>query len=79
MLPITENRIEKLLAASSFFSCHFCLIRWSKTYAFFLGPHCLISAHTQDFELKFSIQTKFDTLISNLKLYFQYIILMTSG
>ena len=31
-----------------------------------------VSAYTQDYELKLSIQMKFDTLISNLKSYFQY-------
>ena len=42
------------------------------------GPHCNISAYTQDYELKFSIDMNFDTLISNLKSYFQYGILMTT-
>ena len=42
------------------------------------GPHCNISAYAQDYELKFSIQMNFDTLISNLKSYFQYEIVMTS-
>ena len=42
------------------------------------GPHCNISAYTQDYELKFGIQMNFDTLISNLKSYFQYEIVMTS-
>ena len=36
------------------------------------GPQCIISAYTQDYKLKFSTQTNFDTLISNLKFYFQY-------
>ena len=38
----------------------------------------IISAYTQGYELKFSTQTNFDTLISNLKSYFQYDIVMTS-
>ena len=42
------------------------------------GPHCNILAYTQDYELKFCIQMNFDTLISNLKSYFQYGIVMTS-
>ena len=42
------------------------------------GSHCNISACTQDYELKFSIQMNFNTLISNLKSYFQYEIVMTS-
>ena len=40
--------------------------------------YCIISAYTQDYELKFTRQTNFDTLISNLKSYFQYKIVMTS-
>ena len=37
-----------------------------------------ISAHTEDYDLKFSIKTNFGTLISNLKQYFQCDIAMTS-
>ena len=40
--------------------------------------HCIISVSIQDFELKLGTRTKFDTLISNLKLDFQYDIVMTS-
>ena len=36
-----------------------------------------ISAYTSDYELKFSTQTKFDTLILNLNSYDQYKIVMT--
>ena len=42
------------------------------------GGHCNISAYAQDYELKFSIQTKFDTLISNPNSYVQYKIVMAS-
>ena len=42
------------------------------------GPHCNNSAYTQDYELKFSTHINFDTLISNLKSYFQYGIVMMS-
>ena len=31
-----------------------------------LGPHCIMSAYTQGYELKFCTETNFDTLISNL-------------
>ena len=41
-------------------------------------PHCIISASIQDFELKLSTFTTFGTLISNLKLNFQYNIVMMS-
>ena len=41
-------------------------------------PHCNISANTQAYELKISIGMNFDTLMSNLKSYFQYGIVMTS-
>ena len=42
------------------------------------GSHRNISAYTQHFELKFSIPTKLDTLISNLNSYVQYKIVITS-
>ena len=42
------------------------------------GPNCNISAHTYDYGLKFSTQTKFDTLILNLNSYVHYRIVMTS-
>ena len=41
-------------------------------------PHCNISANTQDYELRISIHINFDTLMSNLKSYFQYEIVMMS-
>ena len=41
------------------------------------GPQCNIKAYAQDYELKFNIQINFDTVISNLKSYFQYEIVMT--
>ena len=44
----------------------------------FYDTDCIISASIQDFELKLNTQTKFDALISNLKLNFQYNIVMTS-
>ena len=40
-------------------------------------PNCNISACAKDYELKFSAQTKFDTLILNLNSYVQYKIVMT--
>ena len=43
-----------------------------------ITAHCNISANTQDYELKISIHMNFDTLMSNLKSYFQYGIVMTS-
>ena len=39
--------------------------------------HCIIPDSIQNFELKLHTQTKFDTLISNLKSNFQYDIVMT--
>ena len=43
------------------------------------GPLFNISAYSEGYDLKFSIQTKFDTLISNLKSHFQYDIFMMSS
>ena len=80
-LPITENRIEKLLLV------HFCFFFYlpllfrqtvEKLHILF-GSQCNISACAQDFPLKFGMLTKFDTLISNLKSYFQNKINMTSS
>ena len=41
-------------------------------------PQCVISAYTEDYELKFSIQINLSTLISKPKLHFQYNTVMTS-
>ena len=71
-LPITENRTEKLLLVHFLF-----LGRWSKNYSFFSCVTCNISAYAKHFQMKFSIHTKFDTLISNLNLYVQCKIVMT--
>ena len=54
------------------------LRRRVKKFCLLFGPHCIITSETQDNELKFNIHTNFDALISNLKLYFQYNIVMTS-
>ena len=51
------------------FYCHFYRQMVEKLCVLF-GPHCFLSAYTQDYELKFSTQTNFDTLISHLKFYF---------
>ena len=75
-LPINENRIEKLLVVRFLLLLLFRPIVEKLRILF--GPHCNISAYTQDQELKFSIQMNFDTLISNLKSYFKYEIVMTS-
>ena len=77
-LLMTENRIKKLLLVRFLLPFFFC--QMVENYAFYIlfGPHYIISAYTQDYELKFSIKTNFDTVISNLKLHFQYNIIMTS-
>ena len=75
MLPINENRIETLPLVRFLLLLLFQLIV-EKLRIF--GPHCIISAYAQDYEVKFSIQMNFDTLTSNLKSYFQYEIIMTS-
>ena len=46
-LAITENRIEQV-----------CFLLLTSVF----GPHCIISAYTQDYELKFSTQANFDTI-----------------
>ena len=74
-LSITENRIEKLLLVR--FLLPFLFRQMDEKLRILFEPHCIISAYTQDYELKFSTQTNFDTLISNLKFYFQYDIVMT--
>ena len=76
MLSITQNRIGKLLLVR--FLLTFLFRQMIKKLRVLLGPHCIISTYTQDYELKFSTQTNFDTLISNLKFYFQYYIVVTS-
>ena len=76
-LPITENRIEKLLLVRFLLPSLFGQMV-EKLCILAFGPHCIISAYTLDYALKISIQTNFDTLISNFKLYFQYDIVMTS-
>ena len=75
-LPINENRIEKFLLVRFLLLLLFRLIVEKLRILF--GPHCNISAYTQDYELKFGIQMNFHTLISNLKSYFQYGIVMMS-
>ena len=64
-LPITKNRIEKLLLVPILLPL---LFRQMVEQLLFFGH----IAYTQDYELKFSIQTKFYTLISNLNLHVQY-------
>ena len=53
-----------------------------KHYSFFLGhiaiSQPILASYAQHYELKFSMHTKFDTLISNLNSYVQYKIVMTS-
>ena len=72
---INQNRIEKLLLVRYLLLLLF-RVMVKKLRIF--GPHCNISVYTQDYELNISIQINFDTLISNLKSYFQYKIVMTS-
>ena len=74
-LPMNENRTEKFLLVRFLLLLLFRLIV-EKLRMF--GKHCNISGYTQDYELKFNIHTNFDILISNLKSYFQYGIVMTS-
>ena len=63
-VPITENRIEKLLLVR--FLLPLLFRQMVEKLLVIFGSHCNISACTQHFELKFSRDTKFDTLISNL-------------
>ena len=70
-----KNRIKKFLLVRFLLMLLFRLMV-EKLHIF--GPHCNISANTQDYELKISIHMNFDTLMSNLKSYFQYRIVMTS-
>ena len=75
-IPINENRIENLLIVRFLLLLLFWLIIEKLRILF--GPHCNISAYANDYELKFSTEMNFDTLISNLKSYFQYEAVMTS-
>ena len=74
-LPINENRIEKFLLVCLLLMLLFPVIV-KKLHNF--GPHCNISAYTQDYEMKFTTHINFDALISNPKSYFRYGIIMTS-
>ena len=73
-LPITENRIEKLLLICFLLSFLFGQLENCVVF----GSHCITSAYTHDNESKLNTETNFDTLIPNLKLNFQYDIVMTS-
>ena len=75
-LPKSQNKIEN--SCWFVFYCLFLLRPIVKIVCILFKPHCIISASIQDFELKLRTQTKFDTLISNLKLNFHYGIVMTS-
>ena len=61
-LPILENRVEKLLLVC--FYGLFLFRQMVEKLWVLSGPYCIISAYTQDYEFKLSIQTNFDT---NLK------------
>ena len=69
-LPITENRITEFLLVC--FLLPLLFRQMVEKLLVLFGSHCKI------FELKFSIRTKFDTLVSNLNSYVQYKIVMTS-
>ena len=71
-----KTELEKLLLVHFLLLLLFGLIIKKSIVLF--GPHCNISTCAQDYELKFSIQMNFDTLISNLKSYFQYDIVVMS-
>ena len=73
-LPKSENRIE-----SSYWSIFYCLLFRSivKIACILFRPQCIILASIHRFEFKLSTKTKFDTLISNLKLNLQYDVIMT--
>ena len=76
-LSINENRCGKTPTGPVFFLLLLFRLIVEKLRILF-EPHCDISAYTQNYELKFTIQINFDTLISNLKSYFQYGIVMMS-
>ena len=73
-LAITENRIEQLLQVR--FLLPFLFRQMVNKLCFLFGPYCIISAYTQDYELKFSTQANFDTMVSNF--IFNTDIFMTS-
>ena len=75
-LSFLEMKTELKIDTGSFFIDAFVSADSRKITHF--GPHCNISANTQDYELKVSIHKNFDTLMSNLKSYFQYGIVMMS-
>ena len=75
-LLIIENRIEKVLLVCFVLPLLFRQMVVKLLVLF--GPHCNISTYTQDCELKITIQTKFDALISNLNSYVKNEIVMTS-
>ena len=70
-LPITENRIEKLLLVR--FLLILLLRPMVEKFPILFGQNCNI----KDYELKFSTQRKFDTSILNLNLYVRYKVVMT--
>ena len=70
-----QNRIEKFLLVRFLLMLLFRLIVEKLSIC---GQHCNASANTQDYELKISIHINFNTLMSNLKSYFQYGIDVTS-
>ena len=61
-----------------FYISSFLLRRIAEILCVLFRPDYIISASIEDFELKLSTQANFDTLISNLRLYFQYDIFKTS-
>ena len=69
-LSITKNRIQKLLLVR--FLLPLLFRQMVEQLHVFWESHSNISAYAQDYELKFSIRTKFDTLTSNLNLHVQY-------
>ena len=71
-----QNRIEKLLLVR--FLLPLLFGQMVEKLLVLFGSHCNISNCIQHYVLKFSIHTKFDTLISNLNSYVQYKIVMTS-
>ena len=78
-----EERVNRLSLnfpklKTEFKNSYLLLRQRAKTFCLLFGPHCIISSETQGNELKFSIHTNFGTLISNLKLYFQYNIVISS-
>ena len=75
-LPKPENKIENLLLVCYLLS--FFVETNCRNFMHSFRAHCIISASFQAFDLNLSTATNFDTLISNLKLNFQYDIVMTS-